>query len=181
MRISKAVSRFNRQLLPLLISLYTDIIECMATSDNVLNAGFAPPDSRQTPTFIDSLTYDTLPASAFALPRTPYRKSKSGKTLAFDPPIEEFTVLWTRLDASEHERTGQGEAPVLEVLESVLGPTVCIVGKGNAKLREKGKFDALELGEGGVAFVKPGTTVEVVGEEYGKGQVELWWATWDTK
>ena len=161
---------------PLTIIL-VDIIECMATSDNVLNAGFVPPSSRQTRTFVDSLAYDALPASAFALPRTPYKKSRRGKTVAYDPPFEEFTVLGTKFSASEAESVGQGELPVHEVLESVLGPTACIVTKGMVRLREEGKVELLELGEGGVGFVKPGVVVEVLGE--GQGPVEIWWAMWD--
>ena len=158
-----------------------DIIECMATSDNVLNSGFVPPSARQTDVFVSSLSYDALPASAFALPYTPYKKSGMDKTIAYDPPIDDFTVLWTRIPSSDAGKVEERNVNVrlVEVLEAVKGPTACIVTKGQINLREEGKVDVLELPEGGVGFIKPGTIVEVLRCGNSEGALDIWWAMWD--
>lgn len=72
----------------------------MAVSDNVLNAAFVPPSSRNTSTFLNALTYTARPPSHWSLPAQPYKLSRTGQTTAYDPPLEEFTVLWTKLSKS---------------------------------------------------------------------------------
>ncbi|KAH9912998.1 RmlC-like cupin domain-containing protein [Amylocystis lapponica] len=44
-----------------------DIIECMAVSDNVMNATFVPKDQREVPTFVEMLTYTARPPAHWAL------------------------------------------------------------------------------------------------------------------
>jgi len=180
-----------------------DIIECMAVSDNVLNAAFVPPSSRNTSTFVNSLTYTSRPASHWSLPSTPYKLSRTGQTTAFDPPLEEFTVLWTQLSRSRPNDTesamkdvsmsttgiiskgdfltlDQGAETVKdwhgkEVLRGAAGPTIGVVTKGKVECREEGgNFVTVALGLGGVVFVKPGTEV---GVQAVQGEAEMWWAT----
>lgn len=144
-----------------------DIIEAMATSDNVLNAAFVPPETRNTRTFVDSLTYTARSPQHWLLPNTAYSRSKTGRTSAFDPPLEEFTVLWTQLK-------GQGEESK-EVLANAEGPTIGIVTRGTIEFEEQGPDRVkLSLGEGAVIFVKP--KVELVVQSI-KGDGEVWWAT----
>jgi len=67
-----------------------DIIECMATSDNVVRAGLTP-KLRDVPTLISMLTYTSAPPHAQLLRPEPFDGS-GGKTMLYDPPIEEFSV-----------------------------------------------------------------------------------------
>ncbi len=181
----------------------SDIIECMAVSDNVLNAAFVPPSSRNTTTFVNSLTYTSRPASHWSLPSTPYKLSRTGQTTAFDPPLEEFTVLWTQLSQSRPNETesamkdvsmsttgiiskgdfltlDQGAETVKdwhgkEVLRGAAGPTIGVVTKGKVECREEGgNFVNVALGLGGIVFVKPGMEV---GVQAVQGEAEMWWAT----
>jgi len=173
--------------------MHADIIECMAVSDNVLNAAFVPPETRNTSTFIDSLTYTARPPSHWLLPPKPYKKSKTGKTIAFDPPLEEFTVLWTQLGGAGErgitkeskygsvreevlgKTSGAAEPDWREVLGKAEGPTIGIVTSGKVEIIEQAnEFDTLTLEAGGVVFVKPETEIAV---QVLEGEGEVWWAT----
>ncbi|KAL5524428.1 hypothetical protein ACEPAF_9568 [Sanghuangporus sanghuang] len=141
-----------------------DIIECMAVSDNVLNAAFVPCETRNTQTFVEALTYTAREPQHWALRPTSYKRSKKGRTTAFDPPLEEFTVLWTQLN-------GEGE----EYLENAEGPTIGIVTKGTIDFEEQGPDrEKLTLDEGAIIFVKPKTDL-VARSTTDDG--EVWWAT----
>ncbi|KAL5519949.1 hypothetical protein ACEPAG_1609 [Sanghuangporus baumii] len=141
-----------------------DIIECMAVSDNVFNAAFVPPETRNTQTFVEALTYTAREPQHWALRPTSYKRSRQGRTTAFDPPLEEFTVLWTQLN-------GKGE----EFLENAEGPTIGIVTKGTIDFEEQGPDrEKLTLGEGAIIFVKPKTDL-VARSTTDDG--EVWWAT----
>ncbi|KAI0360054.1 mannose-6-phosphate isomerase [Trametes cingulata] len=148
-----------------------DIIECMAISDNVVNAAFDSPDSlaSQISTFVDMLTYTARPVSHWSLPREPYQHSKEGRTSKYDPPMEEFVVLGTMLD-DKNART--------ERLAAVNGPTIGIVTKGRARIAVSRGNEQLDLDEGGVVFIPPGNDIRVeLHEGRGKeGAGEVWWS-----
>ena len=59
----------------------TDIIECMAVSDNVVNAAFDSPSSlaSQVDTFVDMLTYTARPLSHWSLPAQRYEHAYHGR------------------------------------------------------------------------------------------------------
>ncbi|TBU32588.1 mannose-6-phosphate isomerase [Dichomitus squalens] len=155
-----------------------DIIECMATSDNVVNAAFDSPESLapQVDTFIDMLSYTARQASHWALPAQGYQHSRRHRTVKYDPPLEEFTVLGTILSAANAKE---------ETLDAVEGPTIGIVTRGRLKVSSKpntgGAQDSLELDEGCVVFVPPGheIQVEVSGGCGPEGAGEMWWSLWD--
>lgn len=148
------------------LNFYLDIIECMAVSDNVLNAAFVPQDARNTQTFVNGLTYTARETSAWGLPSTPYKHSKKGRTTAYDPPLEEFTVLNTRLEGNELE----------EHLAAANGPTMGIALNGKVKVEEQGpNREVLEMEKGTIVFVKPGTQLVVTA--LGNTKVDIWWAT----
>ena len=67
-----------------------DIIECMATSDNVVRAGLTP-KLRDVDTLISMLTYEAGQGSKQLLQPTKF--TDDGTTLLYDPPIGEFSVL----------------------------------------------------------------------------------------
>ncbi|KAJ8473188.1 hypothetical protein ONZ51_g8024 [Trametes cubensis] len=148
-----------------------DIIECMATSDNVVNAAFDAPESlaSQVQTFVDMLTYTARPVSHWALPREAYPHSREGRTIKYDPPLEEFIVLGTMLDnkSAKEERLG-----------AVGGPTIGIVTKGKARITVSRDHEQLELDEGGVVFIPPGNEihVELLEGRGAEGAGEVWWS-----
>ncbi|OBZ74466.1 Mannose-6-phosphate isomerase [Grifola frondosa] len=114
-----------------------DIIECMAVSDNVLNAAFSPPDSlkSQLPTFLEMLTYTSRPVSHWALSCEEYEGSRDGETVRYAPPLEEFVVLNTTLD----------EHGTKERLSAVEGPTIGIVTKGRISIQIERNKEGAEL------------------------------------
>ncbi|KAF8509707.1 RmlC-like cupin domain-containing protein [Hysterangium stoloniferum] len=87
-----------------------DIIECMAASDNVVNAAFVPPEDRDPRTL--------------GLRSTPYKGSTRGRTTAYDPPLAKFTVLHSSLDPHYNE----------EQLQPAPGPTTGIVLEGEVHI-----------------------------------------------
>ncbi|KZT53367.1 mannose-6-phosphate isomerase [Calocera cornea HHB12733] len=110
-----------------------DIIECMATSDNVVRAGLTP-KIRDVPTLVNMLTYDTAPAAEQLLPPQPFRGSKH--SLLYDPPIEEFSVLLTQLAEGEEDAYG-----------AIDGPSILIVTEGEGELVADGKTNAIKKGQ----------------------------------
>jgi mannose-6-phosphate isomerase len=123
------------------------MIECMAVSDNVINAGFMPESDRAKKQFLDLVRYDSSPEADHHVHSEKYAKG-TGKTVVYDPPIEEFSILKTDLSKGEKED-----------IDGVDGPGILICVKGEAKVSyekgsEKGDFD---LSEGHVFFVAAGT------------------------
>ncbi|KAL7409112.1 mannose-6-phosphate isomerase [Mrakia frigida] len=122
-----------------------DIIECMATSDNVVRAGLTP-KLRDVPTLVSMLTYITAPPDAQLMSPTSFRSLPN--TLLYDPPIEEFSVLHTKLAAN-----------VDEAQPGVDGPSILIVTNGAGELVCEGIEGSLK--EGSVWFVAAGKEVKL--------------------
>jgi mannose-6-phosphate isomerase len=141
-----------------------DIIECMAVSDNVINAAFCAPEERDVSTFKSMLTYTSRAPSHWALPRHPSSVSGKGCSSTFSPPLEEFDVIWTELAGGAKE----------EIIKAAKGPTIGIVLKGTVKFTAN--QDSLTLPEGGIAFVAANNEVhvELVDGAYG----DIWWSTY---
>ncbi|KAJ4321932.1 Mannose-6-phosphate isomerase [Neodidymelliopsis sp. IMI 364377] len=132
-----------------------DIIECMASSDNVVRAGFTP-KFKDVDNLTKMLTYSYAPISeqkmnptdyAYAKLNTTGYSSNSSNTL-YDPPIPEFAVVRTALNKSGAKTT----------FDPIDGPSIvlCTKGKGTISVGPKKE----ELKEGYVYFV--GATAEVV-------------------
>lgn len=124
----------------------------MATSDNVVRAGLTP-KLRDVPTLVSMLTYTTAAPDAQLMSPTPFRGLEH--TLLYDPPIEEFSVLATRLEASQAETH-----PALE------GPSIFIVTDGIGALTFGGEKDGA-LKAGSVWFVAAGQEITVKAEAEG--------------
>ncbi|KAL8924691.1 MAG: hypothetical protein Q9172_002593 [Xanthocarpia lactea] len=132
-----------------------DIIECMASSDNVVRAGFTP-KFQDIPTLTSMLTYSYAPISDqkmnpadypyVTLNRTAY--SSSSSAILYDPPIEEFSVVKTELNDKGAKAT----------FEPINGPSViiCTAGSGSISVGSKTK----QMKEGNVFFV--GATAECI-------------------
>jgi len=81
-----------------------DIVECMARSNNVLNTGFCPRADRDSvELFANTMTFKPHNPKEALLPAKPSDKGKHGKTVAFAPPMSEFSMFVTYLDEGETE------------------------------------------------------------------------------
>ena len=134
-----------------------DIIECMASSDNVIRAGFTP-KFQDVDTLTEILTYDHNPPEQQLLQPVDYpyvtlndkAYSSNSESLLYDPPIEEFSVVRTVLKKTGAKATFEG----------VAGPSIVICTSGNGKVSVGPKTE--EIKEGWVYFV--GATAELVVE-----------------
>lgn len=123
-----------------------DIMECMATSDNVVRAGLTP-KLRDVPTLTTMLTYTSSPPSEQILPPVGFRSTKH--TTLYDPPIEEFAVLLTGLAEGEEEK-----------VERIDGPSILIFTEigGEVTFSSEGETVSVKR-EGQVFFVGAGVEV----------------------
>ena len=142
-----------------------DIIECMASSDNVVRAGFTP-KFKDVPTLTKMLTYSYAPIEEQKLQPTDYpyvilnvpAYSSGSSSLLYDPPIEEFSVVKTDLN-----RTG-GKA----TFDGIPGPSILICTRGRGKISIANKTE--EVQEGYVFFI--GADAECIIENTGSGEGE---------
>ena len=136
----------------------------MASSDNVVRAGFTP-KFKDVSTLTSMLTYSySSPSEQKMLPtdypyvtlnRTAY--SSSSSSILYDPPIEEFSVLKTELNRDGAKAT----------FEPIQGPSVLLCIKGKGWLSVGLKRERCE--EGWVFFI--GATAELVVEAEGEEQM----------
>lgn len=127
----------------------------MASSDNVVRAGFTP-KYQDIPTLTNMLTYSYAPISEQKMHPTdyPYVKlnttaySSNSSAILYDPPIEEFSVVRTELNKSGAKAT----------FEAIQGPSIFICTGGHGKISVGPKTE--EVKEGYVFFV--GATAEAV-------------------
>lgn len=117
----------------------------MATSDNVVRAGLTP-KFKDVDVLVNMLTYRY--GSAESQKMTPVKFGEH--SLLYDPPIDEFSVVWTKLGADEAEKQ-----------KPIEGPSVLIVTSGSGKLTgEALKTESdYELKEGYVYFVGANTPI----------------------
>ena len=142
-------------------NLFKDIIECMASSDNVVRAGFTP-KFQDIKTLTTMLTYSYAPIEEQKMHPTDYPyatlnltafKSDSS-TILYDPPIEEFSVIKTELNDNGAKAT----------FEAIQGPSIFICTRGEGKISVGPKVE--EAKDGYVFFV--GATAEVILESTAK-------------
>ncbi|RMZ90928.1 hypothetical protein DV736_g1828, partial [Chaetothyriales sp. CBS 134916] len=137
-----------------------DIIECMASSDNVIRAGFTP-KFQDVNTLVDILTYDHNPPEQQLLHATEYPFAKlnaaayssASSALLYDPPIEEFAVV----------RTALRRAGAKVTFEPLAGPSIVLATSGSGTISVGPKQEQIK--EGWVYFV--GATAELVLENDG--------------
>jgi len=125
-----------------------DIVECMARSNNVLNTGFCPKAERNNvDLFCSTLSFSPHSADESILRPESFQRSQFGKTVKYAPPMSEFDMLQTDLQAGENE-----------VLGALGGPAILIATKGSAEMTIKGK--KFDLKEGYIYFVAPKQEIE---------------------
>lgn len=125
-----------------------DIIECMASSDNVVRAGFTP-KFKDVNTLTSMLTYDYAPIEEQKLQPVDYpfavlnavAYSSASEAVLYDPPIEEFNVVKTDLKRGGAKAT----------FDSIPGPSILICTHGKGKITVGYKTE--EVKEGYVFFV----------------------------
>ncbi|OLL26664.1 Mannose-6-phosphate isomerase [Neolecta irregularis DAH-3] len=128
-----------------------DAIECMATSDNVVRAGFTP-KFKDVKNLVSMLTYDCGPAESQKIEPWPFsRATGDGKTVLFDPPIAEFSVLLTVLNSGEKQ-----------IIEGLSGPSIMICTQGGGKIIVGGKEEKMTTGK--VVFVGADAELEIRSE-----------------
>ncbi|KAL2006641.1 hypothetical protein VTN00DRAFT_9309 [Thermoascus crustaceus] len=145
-----------------------DIIECMASSDNVVRAGFTP-KFKDVDTLTKMLTYSYAPIEeqkmypteyAFATLNTIAYTSASSSVL-YDPPIEEFSVVKTDLN-----RTG-----AKATFDDIPGPSIFICTRGKGKITVGPKTE--EMKEGYVFFVGAGAQCAIENTGSGEGDDDV--------
>jgi len=130
------------------LTIATDIIECMASSDNVVRAGFSP-KFKDVKTLTSMLTYSYAPISEQKMSPQTYKfvklnqigQTSGSSTTLYDPPIEEFSVVRTELKQ-------QGASATFEAIE---GPSIVICTQGQGKISVGPKTE--DIKEGWVYFV----------------------------
>ncbi|CAH00771.1 mannose-6-phosphate isomerase PMI40 [Kluyveromyces lactis] len=130
-----------------------DIIECMAASDNVVRAGFTP-KFKDVKNLVEMLTYtyDSVEKQKMS-PENFERSSGQGKSVLFNPPIEEFAVLYTTFQDGVGTRHFEG----------LHGPSIVITTKGNGFIKT-GDLK-LKAEPGFVFFIAPGTEVDFIADD----------------
>ncbi|CEP08577.1 hypothetical protein [Parasitella parasitica] len=120
-----------------------DCVECMAASDNVVRAGLTP-KFKDVNVLVDMLTYRY--GSAESQKMTPEKFGEH--SLLYDPPIDEFSIVRTKMDADQTEKH-----------KPIQGPSVLIVTSGSGKMTgEALKTESnYKLEEGYVYFVGANT------------------------
>ncbi|KKK22215.1 mannose-6-phosphate isomerase [Aspergillus rambellii] len=143
-----------------------DIIECMASSDNVVRAGFTP-KFKDVDTLTDMLTYSYAPIEEQKLEPTDYpyvvlnatAYSSASSCLLYDPPIEEFSVVKSELCRPGAKAT----------FDQLTGPSILICTGGSGKITVGHKTELVE--EGYVFFV--GANAECIIENTGREREDV--------
>lgn len=121
----------------------------MATSDNVVRAGLTP-KFKDVDVLVDMLTYGYGSAESQKMAPVKYGQH----SLLYDPPIDEFAVILTKLNEGETEEHA-----------SIDGPSILIVTSGSGKLT--GEESDYELEEGYVYFIGANTPINATSNESG--------------
>ena len=131
----------------------------MAASDNVVRAGLTP-KFKDVDVLTEMLTYQTKSSTDQLL--SGVLCTPTGHSLMYDPPIEEFSVILTKLDHPKEK----------ERLRGAEGPSVVIVTAGQGVIRTEKHHDSdpevIEIAAetGSVFFIGANTpfSIEAVAE-----------------
>eukprot|EP00842_Homolaphlyctis_polyrhiza_P000167 jgi/Hompol1/1150/HPOL_004469-RA len=127
-----------------------DIVECMATSDNVVRSGLTP-KFKDVDTLVSMLTYNYGPADAQIL-RGERFNSMPSSTL-YNPPIDEFAVALIRLSAAH-------AAASVEKADPIKGPSIAIVTEGAGTISSHGQDNVVcDAPRGAIFFIAADTPV----------------------
>ncbi|KAF2451918.1 mannose-6-phosphate isomerase [Karstenula rhodostoma CBS 690.94] len=137
-----------------------DIIECMASSDNVVRAGFTP-KFKDVDTLTSMLTYSYAPIDKQKMERPDYSGVKFNATayssnssvIEYNPQeIDEFAVVRAALNKSGAKAT----------FNDIDGPSIVLATKGKGTISVGNKSEKIE--EGSVFFVGSTATLVIESE-----------------
>ena len=136
----------------------------MASSDNVVRAGFTP-KFKDVTTLSSMLTYSYAPISSQKMEPVDYpyvtlnahAYSSASTSVLYDPPIEEFSVVRTELNNKNEEKVAKATFDPIE------GPSIIICTEGEGTIEVGPKKEDIKMGW--VYFV--GATAEYVLEAKG--------------
>lgn len=119
-----------------------DIIECMASSDNVVRAGFTP-KFKDVSTLTSMLTYNYAPIEEQKMDPVPYpysmlnakAYSSHSESSLYDPPIDEFSVVRTVLKSAGAKVT----------FEPIQGPSIVLCTEGKGKISVGPKVEEMKV------------------------------------
>jgi mannose-6-phosphate isomerase len=124
-----------------------ELVECMATSDNVIRAGLTP-KMRDTGVLCESLTYEQGPPEVLG------GEHKGDSHLAlYRPPFREFEI-WRLAPLAGETAT----------LAAARGPMVMLVQRGSLEVLAGGE-EVREVTRGDCFFVAAGTALKVAAKE----------------
>lgn len=134
----------------------------MASSDNVVRAGFTP-KFKDVSTLVSMLTYNYAPIEAQKMSPVDYpyatlsaaAYSSGSSSILYDPPIDEFSVVKTDLKRKGAKAT----------FDALQGPSILICTQGEGAVSVGPKTE--EVKEGYVFFI--GASAEVVLESASDG------------
>lgn len=126
-----------------------DIIECMAASDNVVRAGFTP-KFKDVKNLVEILTYNYAPVIEQKMAPLRFDRASGDdcKFTLYDPPIDEFAVLESKIP--------QGSKATIKPIN---GPSIVVSTNGKGTIAVDS--DKFEYDTGSVFFIAPGSTVEL--------------------
>lgn len=126
-----------------------DIIECMAASDNVVRAGFTP-KFKDVKNLVEMLTYSYDPVEKQKMvPEDFSRSGGDGKSILYNPPIEEFAVLQTILSQVGKTRK----------FNKIDGPSILIVTNGAGSIKLQNCEVEFKASTGNILFIAPDAEV----------------------
>jgi mannose-6-phosphate isomerase len=119
-----------------------NIVECMATSDNVVRAGLTP-KFKDVQVLCDMLTYDDGPVAGLVMLGN-VMPLFAGNLVEYRPPVEEFRVR----KISKTNKDGF-------LLPAVTGPSMLLISEGSATLSGDDVRDIKSVHMGQVLFLAP--------------------------
>ncbi|RKO98696.1 hypothetical protein CXG81DRAFT_15575, partial [Caulochytrium protostelioides] len=123
-----------------------DIVECMAASDNVVRSGLTP-KYKDVDTLTSMLTYNYGSAESNKTQGVPWKQTRF--SVLYNPPIEEFSVVLTRMPAGAEDEPQPG----------IDGPSVLVVAAGCGRLTWDAGAQQAPLHPGAVFYVGAGDAV----------------------
>lgn len=129
----------------------------LLTLRSVLNVGFMPDDEKNSISLVTkAITCTPRPADDYRLKTRPFDKASSGKTIVYQVPFEEFSLLSTP-QTDVYEEIGPLAGPLIGVVTSDTEGVLEHVGAGDADKQIKaGRGTIVFLGAGEKMRVGPG-------------------------
>jgi len=124
--------------------IFGEMVECMASSDNVVRAGLTP-KSKDIPTLVNMLTYKTR------RPDTTFGTKIDAFTRRYQPPVRDFCVDSIIVPAGQ----------VYEIERHDDTPSILLTMGGNATLFQHSVPSSLDVNFGSAVFLSANRTCVV--------------------